>query len=73
MFQSKVEIYLRIPTNQSVIYIPGILETLKFGWLQYQAALIPSLLIWSALMGFILRYQILETNIVKELDRKRIV
>ena len=73
MHTTTVEMFVRIPTTQQIVYKPGILETLKFGWVQYQAVLIPSLLIWSALFGFILRYQILETNMVKELEKKRII
>lgn len=31
--ETSIETYIRIPTNQRVSYIPGLLETLKLGWL----------------------------------------
>ncbi len=71
MFTTVIDIYVRIPIAQEIFYIPGVLETLKFAWTQYQAFLIPALLIFWALIGFTFRYGILETTVISDLHNER--
>lgn len=44
---------LKIPNNQLLIYIPSVLQVLKFAWVQYIAVLIP---VWILLVHFLLGY-----------------
>jgi hypothetical protein len=60
-----------VPIHQELRYIPGVLETLKFAWIQYLAFLIPSLLIFWVVIGFILRYQLVETSVTSDLVIRR--
>lgn len=68
---AKVSMDVVVPINQRVLYIPGVLETLKFAWVQYLALLIPSLLIFYGVSGFIFRYQIVETSVTSDLVPKK--
>jgi len=51
--------------------VPGTLQTLKFAWVQYVALLIPSILIFRLVCGFIFRHQILDSSITSDLILKR--
>lgn len=66
-----IEVTVRIPPSQLVTYIPGTLETLKFAWTQYQSFLIPAFFIYWGILGFLFKYQVLETKVVGDLDEKR--
>jgi hypothetical protein len=33
MYKTVIDVYIRIPFNQEIKYIPGILETLKYAWI----------------------------------------
>jgi transmembrane protein 231 len=67
------DLSLKIPRTQRIRYIPGILETLKYAWIQYLAIFIPTLLLFKELVGFLFRYKILEANVVSDLNNKRII
>jgi hypothetical protein len=60
-----------VPIHQELKYIPGVLETLKFAWIQYLALLIPSLIVYWILIGFILRYQFVETSVTSDLVARK--
>ena len=54
-------------------YIPGVLQTLKFAWVQYLSVVIPSLWVFSMVCGFVFRHRIIETVVSSDLVlRKRI-
>jgi len=50
-----LSIDVRIPQNEKIDYIPGVLESLKGMWVQYIALLIPSLYVFNKIMGFLFR------------------
>ena len=54
-----VDITLKVPQTQRVNYVPGILETLKYAWIQYLAILIPALIVFKEFIGFLFKYKIL--------------
>ena len=62
--KTHIAIDLYIPVQQKVEYIPGVLESLKFMWVQYLALLIPSLYVFHKIVGFLFKYQFLETAIL---------
>ena len=49
-YSTTIHIDVRIPHGQRVLYVPGTLETLKFGWMQILALLIPLLWIHDAMV-----------------------
>ena len=56
MFQLNLNI--RFPTKQPVLYIPPVSETLKFAWIQYYSL---AIIVWVAVQAclrFIFRYQV---------------
>eukprot|EP01016_Furgasonia_blochmanni_P045872 TRINITY_DN6529_c0_g1_i2.p1 TRINITY_DN6529_c0_g1~~TRINITY_DN6529_c0_g1_i2.p1 ORF type:complete len:233 (-),score=28.53 TRINITY_DN6529_c0_g1_i2:179-877(-) len=64
-----IDIKLEIPVNQAVIYVPNILENLKFSWIQYLSLLIPSLYVVRHILRFAFRNRIFaareKTNLPK--------
>jgi hypothetical protein len=44
-----------------------VLQTLKFAWVQYVALLAPSLWIFTQIVGFALRHQIIEAAVSSDL------
>lgn len=66
-----MQISANIPQSQEVKYIPGVLETLKFAWVQYLALLVPSLMIFRCLSGFLFKYQIVEASISSDLTKRK--
>ena len=60
-----------MPTAQEIKYQPGVLEVLKFAWVQYLALLVPCLLLFQGLAGFLFRHQIIETSVASELVPKK--
>ena len=64
---STIKISAEVPIGQRVVYIPGVLETLKFAWVQYLALLIPCLWVFYIVNGFVFRYQIVETSVSSDL------
>ena len=69
--KTTIQLDMAVPINQEVSYIPGVLETLKFAWIQYLALLIPSLFVYWLVLGFILRYQMVETSVTSDLSVKK--
>jgi hypothetical protein len=69
--KTSIQLDIGVPINQELRYIPGVLETLKFAWIQYLSLLIPSLLIFWMAIGFILRYQLVETSVTSDLTQKK--
>ena len=70
-YKTVIQIYAHVPVQQEVKYVPGILETLKFAWVQFLALLVPSLLIFRWISGFLFRYEIIETNITSDLKKTK--
>lgn len=69
---SEITIKLAVPPEQRVIYIPTILENLKFSWIQYIALFIPIYLIISRTMTFAFRNKIFATQEINDLPSKKI-
>lgn len=55
--KNKPAIYIdvHVPIAQKLRYIPGVLEVLKMAWTQYLALLIPALVIFWTISGFLFR------------------
>lgn len=71
--KTSIMIEVEIPTSQEVKYIPGVLQTLKFAWIQYLALVIPSMWVFHRVCGFMFRHQILDSSVTSDLiARKRI-
>ena len=68
-----IDITVRVPSNQRIRYVPGILETLKYAWIQYLAIFLPALYFFKVFVGFMFKYRVLEANIVADLSNKRII
>jgi len=70
--KTSIVIDVKIPAHQQITYIPGVLQTLKFAWLQYLSLAIPAILIFYSLTGFIFRHQIVDSAVTSDLSvRKR--
>jgi len=67
MFKSSITLYITVPKSQQVKYIPGVLQTLKYAWVQYIAIFIPLLYVYWAFIGFMFKYQVLETSITSDI------
>jgi Transmembrane protein 231 len=71
MYKTVVDVTVKIPFNQEVKYIPGILETLKYAWIQYLSIFLPALWVYWQFVKFMFKYKIIETHIVSELHQKK--
>ncbi|CDW84907.1 transmembrane protein 231 [Stylonychia lemnae] len=71
MFKTTLDVTIKIPFSQEVIYIPGILETLKYAWIQYLSFFLPALLVYFQFVKFMFKYKIVETTIVSDLHKKK--
>ena len=71
--KTQLVVNVKIPSHQQVKYIPGTLQTLKFAWIQYLSLVIPSMLVFYTVCGFIFRHQIVDSAVTSDLmARKRI-
>ena len=68
-----VHFTLEIPVKQRVWYVPSILETLKYAWIQYLALLLPALWLYNKFVSFLFRYRFLQANVVGDLAPKKII
>jgi hypothetical protein len=59
------------PSSQMVKYIPGVMETIKFAWVQYVMLLLPCLFIAFKSIGFLFRYRIFDAYLISDLQPKR--
>ncbi len=66
-----MEVNIHIPKSQEIIYRPGVLETIKFAWVQYVMVLIPVLWITFKFMSTLFTYRILEALSMSNLKPKR--
>ena len=56
-----MELDIRVPSLQQIVYVPGVLESLKIAWIQYLALLIPCLwVIYKLILGFAFKARVLE-------------
>ena len=71
--KTKLKIAAEIPIEQQVKYIPGVLQTLKFAWIQYLSLLIPVLFAFNLAAEFIFRHKLIDSMITSDLmPRKRV-
>jgi len=71
--KTKIMITAEIPIEQQVKYIPGILQTLKFAWIQYLSLLIPIMSAFYLAAGFMFRHKLVDSMISSDLmPRKRV-
>ena len=70
-FSTTVELKLEVPTSQEVHYRPGVMETMKFAWVQYVYILIPVLVVVNLVLGFLFKYRIFDTMMVSDLKPAR--
>ena len=70
-YTTTIEVTIHVPLSQEIKYRPGVMETLKFAWVQYIMVLIPSLLITWKFMSFLFESKILEALRVSDLKPKR--
>lgn len=68
-----LDISIKIPATQRIRYTPGILETLKYAWIQYLAIFLPALFVFKEFIGFLFKYKILQANVVADLSNKKII
>lgn len=62
---------IEVPRTQEVRYRPGVMETLKFAWIQYIFVLIPVYLLVDMGVGFLFKYRILEALMISDLKPAR--
>ena len=70
-FSTTIDMSITVPKSQEVRYRPGVVETLKFGWVQYVMVLVPALWIVNACLNFLFKYRVLDTQLVSDLKPKR--
>ena len=70
-FSSNIEIKMNVPTSQPVMYRPGIMETVKFLWVQYVYILIPVVVLLNVVLGLLFKYKVLDSHMVSDLKPAR--
>mmetsp|Transcript_59058 Transcript_59058/g.141050 ORF Transcript_59058/g.141050 Transcript_59058/m.141050 type:complete len:319 (-) Transcript_59058:5-961(-) len=60
-----VRLQAKVPP-QLIQYTPGVLEALKFAWMQFAALLVPTWLVVSCVLTYAFERQIVETNVVSQ-------
>ena len=56
MYKTQLLIDVSVPVSQEVRYEQGVLETLKFALVQYLPLVIPCILLFVSLFGFLFKY-----------------
>jgi hypothetical protein len=64
-----IEMKLKVPEKQEIIYKPALLESLKFAWVNYFSLLFPIALIIMWIVSFTFKYQIFPSGIVHDYPR----
>jgi len=59
----KVNLVVRIPTYETVVYQPLFIQNLKFAWIQYLSLLIPLWYLVSSFAHYVFSQQIFETSV----------
>ena len=72
MYKTSIDVNITIPFNQEVKYMPGVLESIKYAWIQYLSIFLPVIYLYWAAVKFLLKYKVLETSVVSELHKKKI-
>ena len=70
-FSTTLDLTIKVPISQEIMYRPGMMETIKFAWVQYVMVLIPCLGICNYYFSFLFTYRILEGVLVSDLKSKR--
>ncbi len=61
--QTEIELKLRVPLNQPVHYVPGMVEMLKTAWIQYMYILIPVyFVIYELLLWLVVRFKVVPST-----------
>ena len=55
-FSTTLKMHIHVPLSQEIKYRPGVMETLKFAWVQYVMCLIPSLYVCFNLLSYLFKY-----------------
>ena len=69
--KTSLEIDLRVPLSQEIVYLPGFMETIKFAWVQYVLVLIPVWVFMRTVLGWLFKYRIFQALLVSDLKEKR--
>ena len=70
-FSTTLDIMINIPKSQEILYKPGVMETLKFAWVQYVFILVPILMLTFMGLSYLFKFRILEALLVSDLKEKR--
>jgi len=70
-FSTTLDIMINIPKSQEILYKPGVMETLKFAWVQYVFILVPVLMLTFIGLSYLFKFRILEALLVSDLKEKR--
>jgi hypothetical protein len=70
-FSTTLDININIPTSQEIVYRPGVMETLKFAWVQYVFILVPCLAVTFVCLSLLFKYRVLEALLISDLKEKR--
>jgi hypothetical protein len=70
-FSTTLDIMINIPKSQEILYKPGVMETLKFAWVQYVFILVPVLMLTFMGLSYLFKFRILEALLVSDLKEKR--
>lgn len=60
-----------MPVQQEIKYIPGVLQTLKFAWIQYLSLALPAVGVFYVVVGFVFRHRIVDTAVSSDLMTRR--
>jgi len=70
-FTTTLDLQIHVPKTQEIVYKPGVMQTLKFAWVQYVMILIPVLAITKIGLSSMFKYRILDAFLVSDLKVKR--
>ena len=70
-FSTTLDIMINMPKSQEILYKPGVMETLKFAWVQYVFILVPVLMLTFMGLSYLFKFRILEALLVSDLKEKR--
>jgi len=66
-----INLELYVPNAQRILYVPTILENLKFSWILYLGYLIPILFVVDKVLKFAYRNRLVPTQVLNDLPRRK--
>lgn len=73
-YSTSIDLKLTVPRSQEIVYRPGVMETLKFAWMQYLMLLIPCLIVAWTFLSYLFKSKILHSLVVSDLKpRKKLI